>query len=115
MLEPQVGHAYQVKEADYCYGTGTILVQVTAVLGQIEYKGEPWWRLKARVAVGTVINHGGWQDWDSIDVRGANLIWQGSRFRRPSQSNQADHTDHLRSNGDRRPVRYEPTPGRTIW
>lgn len=72
-MRPVVGHAYQVKEADYRYGTGTILVVVTGVLGEIEYQGEQWWRVKARVAIGTVPNHGGWQDRDSIDVRATNL------------------------------------------
>lgn len=42
---------------------------VTALLGEIEYKGEAWWRVEARVAAGTVTNHRGWRDRDSIDVR----------------------------------------------
>jgi hypothetical protein len=65
-----VGHAYQLRESDYRFGTGTILVHVTEVMGPTEYDPEPWWRVKGHVAIGTAEHHGGWQYREFLEVRG---------------------------------------------
>ena len=68
-----IGHTYQLTEPDYRFGTGTILVTVSTVVGQTEYDREPWWMVHGRVAVGTTENHGGWQNRDFLEVRGNSL------------------------------------------
>ena len=72
-MKPVVGHAYQLKEPDYQFGVGTVLLIVTRVVEQIEYDREPWWWVEGRVAIGTVDHHGGWQHREFIGVRAASL------------------------------------------
>lgn len=51
---------YAVAEENYLYGVGPVVVRVMGVVGQVTYRGEPWWLVAAHVANGVPENHGGW-------------------------------------------------------
>ena len=51
-----------MSEKDYLYGVGPIVVRVIAVIGEVAYRGEPWWQVRGWVANGVPENHGGWVD-----------------------------------------------------
>lgn len=72
-MKPVIGHTYQLKEPDYRFGVGPILVTVTRVLGETTYDREPWWLVQGFVAVGTADNHGGWQRREFLEIRGNDL------------------------------------------
>ena len=72
-MKPVVGHTYELKEPEYRFGVGTILVSVTKVIGETDYDSERWWKVQGHVAIGTAHNHGGWQHRNFLEVRGADL------------------------------------------
>lgn len=59
---PEPGQIFVLPESEYRYGVGPVIAHVTAVVGGVEYHGEPWWHISGKVANGTPENHGGWQD-----------------------------------------------------
>ena len=72
-MRPVVGHTYQLKEAEYRFGVGTILVTVARVAGQTGYESEPWWRVEAYTAYGTAEHHGGWEFRAFLEIKARNL------------------------------------------
>jgi hypothetical protein len=48
---PQVGTVYLLKEADYQFGVGALLIRVTEVIRATEYGGEDWFEVEALVTV----------------------------------------------------------------
>lgn len=61
---PQQGQIFVLPESEYRYGVGPVVAQVLRVRGRVEYQGQPWWHVSAKVANGVPENHGGWQDRD---------------------------------------------------
>jgi hypothetical protein len=49
--EPEIGATYLLKDADYQFGVGPLLVKVTRVLRATQYGGEDWYEVEARVKV----------------------------------------------------------------
>jgi hypothetical protein len=61
ILPPRVNGAFVLTEEDYRYEIGPVLARITNVVGRVEYQGEPWWAVEAKVANGTPDSHAGWR------------------------------------------------------
>jgi hypothetical protein len=72
-MRPAVGATYFLKESDYRFGTGQILVTVTNIVEQTEYNGEPWWTIQGQVRTAIPDYLGGWEFREFLQVREANL------------------------------------------
>lgn len=44
---PIVGETYLLKEPDYRFGTGPLLVRVARVIAPVEFDTEVWWQVEA--------------------------------------------------------------------
>lgn len=72
-MRPAVGHTYLLKESDYRFGTGKILVTVTNVVEKTEYNGEPWWTVQGHVCAAMPDYFGGWEYREFVQLREADL------------------------------------------
>lgn len=54
--------AYALREEEYRYGSGAILVRNPVVISQANFGESLWFLIRAQTAVGTAENHGGWVD-----------------------------------------------------
>lgn len=79
-LVPRAGEIFALPESEFRYGQGSIVARITGIRERVEYQGEPWWLVSARVAQGTPLHHGGIIDRD-IYLRQASL--HSTRLRGP--------------------------------
>ena len=63
MSEAQEGvTAYALREEEYRYGSGAILVRNPVVISEADFGESRWFLIRAQTAAGTQENHGGWVD-----------------------------------------------------
>jgi hypothetical protein len=72
-MKPRIGDVYNLKEPDYRFGTGKILVRVNSVIEEAEYNGERCWTIQGHVAMVQPNYFGAWQYREFLQIRAAAL------------------------------------------